>query len=305
MCGVRVPIRLFYNPCRRVERFFRPNGRDRQGAYFTLGQMADSGYEHEAGAAPRAGFAPSWARDLLVAVRVLTRIALPLGPAPTEDDVARSRRAFPIVGLGLALVASLVYTLCRAFSLPAFPSAFFAFGALIVLTGARAEVGFAAFWEGLGRGGDPAARRAIMAEERIGYYGVLAMFFSIILRAALLAAMVRSGPAAAALAAAVAGSRAVVPVVCDRRRSPAGETLGGLAGEPGRDQIWVGAVLGALFVLFFLGPLAGLLAVAAALAVTWAIAWVTARQVGGLNPPAVATVQQAAEIVILLFAVAV
>ncbi len=269
------------------------------------------------------GYSPAavlaaWWRDLRVAAGFLTRLPLDRGRSlaalgteaeaeETEEDanaLARSVRAFPLVGLAVGAAGGLAFAVTSALGLGPFIAALVALAVTIALTGALHEDGLADVADGLGGGHDAEAKLAIMRDSRTGPYGVLALVLSVALRAAALAALSTAGAAAAALIAAGAGSRAMLPVVMDGMEPAKREGLAAAVGRPPRNRVITGALLGAALVLLFLGPVAGVLAVligAGVGAATAALAW---RQVGGYTGDVLGAIQQASEVAILLTAAA-
>lgn len=259
----------------------------------------------------------AWWRDLRVAAGFLTR--LPLGPGPSraemeegeveegeaeEGAVARSTRAFPLVGLGVGAGGGLTFAVASTLGLSPVIAALLALGATIALTGALHEDGLADVADGLGGGREREAKLSIMRDSRTGAFGVLALVLSVALRVGALAAIATAGAAAAALIAAAAGSRAVLPVVMNAMQPARAEGLAVAAGRPSKDRVIASAALGAALVLLFLGPVAGVLAVLIGTAAAAAMADLARRQVGGYTGDILGAVQQITEIAILLTAAA-
>src|SRR5690606_30634940 len=110
---------------------------------------------------------------------------------------------FPVVGLALGAAAALVYALGLSLRFHELASAVLAVGVIALLTGARHEIGFAAFLESLAAE-DGETRRAIAAAGRLGERGILALLFGVALQIALVAAFDTMRDGAAALFAAAA-----------------------------------------------------------------------------------------------------
>ncbi|MFQ5763769.1 MAG: adenosylcobinamide-GDP ribazoletransferase, partial [Rhodospirillales bacterium] len=113
-----------------------------------------------------------------------------------------------------------------------------------------------------------------------------------------------SGPAtaAAALIAAGALSRGMMPVVMSAMTPARKSGLAFKAGTPDQEG-WVTAlVLGALLAFLFLGPGGGLAAIAAAFIAAAAVVWLAERQIGGVTGDVLGAQQQAAETAILIAA---
>ncbi len=261
--------------------------------------MSDTGPDSTMTAA--AGVA--WWRDLQTATAVLTRLPFGREGEPEPEEVADSMRAFPLVGLGLGLAAAFVYAGGMSLGLWPVLSALSAVALLVVATGARNEVGLARFADRLGAGVGAKGRRA-QTDGRLGAAGALALLFTVAFRVAAVAAMGAANEAAAALLAAAAGARAVIPIIA--YNLPAAESGDPAPWDepPSQDRLWTGGALGVAFVLLFLGPVGGIVAVLLAAAAAAAVAVAALRRFGGHDRDSLALAQQAAEIGILLAAVA-
>ena len=244
---------------------------------------------------PRADAGSAWWRDLRAAAALLT-------VAP--DDVAAGAapsaalRAFPVIGLGLGVIAAVVYALGLGLRFHEPASAVLAIGALALLTGARHEIGFAAFLESLAAG-DRDTRRAIAAVGRLGERGILVLLFDAALRIALVAAFSSMRVGTAALVAAAAASRAAMPVAMHLLAPAAGAAAGPWSVRPTQEAVWTAGALGVAFVFLFLGPGGGVLAAALGIAVVAGAVWLIRRLIGGHTPAALSFIQQTAEIAVL------
>src|SRR5579864_6859060 len=110
-----------------------------------------------------------WPDDLLIAAAFLTRMPIPT-PAVLPGRLAQASWAFPLVGVGVGL--------------PTLAAALIAVAGTAALTGALHEDGLADTADGFGGGATPEAKLTIMRDSRNGAYGVLALIFSVALRAA-------------------------------------------------------------------------------------------------------------------------
>lgn len=116
----------------------------------------------------------------------ITLTRLPFIKIDDEDfDLKNSLWAFPIVGLVLAGLTSLVISILCALDLPPLAATILAVLALILLTGALHEDGLADCADALG-GSSQERRLEIMRDSQIGAYGTLALIFSVGLRSAAL-----------------------------------------------------------------------------------------------------------------------
>jgi adenosylcobinamide-GDP ribazoletransferase len=123
--------------------------------------------------------------DIAAAFQFLTR--LPLSRlAYRPDALRRSAKFFPLVGLALGAADAGIY---RVFS-PHLPAMFVALLILlfsVLITGGLHEDGLADVADGFGGGWNKEKILEIMKDSRIGSYGALAIVFSVVGRALLLA----------------------------------------------------------------------------------------------------------------------
>jgi adenosylcobinamide-GDP ribazoletransferase len=221
------------------------------------------------------------ARALVAAATLLTRI--PLGRRVHVDgvDVARSLAWLPLVGTvlggGIALAARLLEG-----RLDDGPAAVLIVAVWAIATGAIHLDGLADSADALG-GGDRERRLAIMRDSQIGSFGALALVLVVVLKIALVAAVLARGhhlwliaiPACGRVAA--SGLSAVLPYARD-------EGTGAALVSAGRRRERLAVALAtALVVALACARLRGLLAVAAAVVVAVAVGRLALRRVGGVT----------------------
>lgn len=238
--------------------------------------------------------------ELHLAASFLTRLPLPDCGVCPPGALARAMRLFPLVGAGVGLGAGLVFSLGHAL-LPALPAALLAVLAAVLLTGALHEDGLADTADGLGARGGREKRLEVMRDSRTGAYGVLALLFTIGLRAAALAAAPSALAGLGALVAAAAWSRALIPAAMQVMPPARTDGLGAGAGVPDATVAATAAVLGLVLAVGGLG-LAAPVAVLAGLAAAWAVVALARRTLGGFTGDVLGAVQQAAEMAVLLAA---
>lgn len=251
---------------------------------------------------------PTFAQ-LLDAIRFLT--ILPVSDAdraPEPDWLTRAMTFFPIVGVGIGVIAASMLTLGASLFGPLL-GALLAVAASIAVTGALHEDGLADTFDSFGGGWTVARRLEIMKDSRIGTYGALALGLGVALRVAALA-LLPLWAALAALVACHAAARAT-PGFVKRKLTYAGDVSGmkvNYADTPMRQDelvlVLVSVGLAALPLLLVspLALIAGLLlgaAFAAAMAV-WA-----RRLLGGYTGDVLGATEQMFEIGFLLGAAAV
>lgn len=245
-----------------------------------------------------------WWGEFCRAASFLTR--LPLAPPPEQavPPLAQSAWAFPLVGLIVGILSGVVYAIAVRLYLPLLAAALIAIGVSARVTGGLHEDGLADTADGLGGGADREAKLAIMRDSRSGSFGVLALIFSVGLRAAAIASIAASGEVVAALIAAHAVGRGFLPLVLRTLEPARSEGLGAEAGHPSPAVAWIAAGLAALIALVALDFLPGLTALVVAAVVMSASAVLAQRQLGGYTGDVLGALEQGGEIVVLLVAAA-
>ena len=246
--------------------------------------------------------------QFLLATAVLTR--LPVAPraeesAATEANaVAAASWAFPAVGAGIGMIAALALFLATSLGVGETPAVLLALVAAGLLTGAMHEDGLADTVDGLGGGRDREEKLAIMHDAQQGTYGILALVFSIGLRAAALVAIGSPIEAGLALIAAHAASRAVLAPAMLWLRPARADGLGATAGRPGEITTLVSVAIGVFIALGMLGPVRGAVGLVLMGVVVTATAMLAHRQIGGYTGDILGALQQIGEITMLLVAAA-
>ncbi|MFV0279197.1 MAG: adenosylcobinamide-GDP ribazoletransferase [Rhodoblastus sp.] len=245
----------------------------------------------------------SYRADFLTCLSFWSR--LPVGRSENPSDLRAAVRALPAAALVIAAPAALVLALGAQAGLTPLVASLVALATLAVLTGALHEDGLADCADALA--GETRERRLeIMKDSRSGAYGVLALVFSVALRAGALAALVENSMLLACLAilasAAVSRVAGLMPLAL---LEPARDNgLGQAAGAPDTNALRVaivGAILCAALPLLT-GAEAGT-TVFAAIAATGLAFLVTSharRKIGGHTGDVAGAAQQAAEIGYLL-----
>jgi adenosylcobinamide-GDP ribazoletransferase len=241
--------------------------------------------------------------QFLLATAVLTRLPV-AAPASDEGAVAAASWAFPAVGAGIGMIAAIVLFLGSLFDLGGASCALLALVAAGLSTGALHEDGLADTADGFGGGRDRDDKLAIMHDSRQGTFGILALIFSIGLRAAALASIGSSIEGGLALIAAHAASRGALPVVMRWLVPARADGLGAMAGTPGPVPMLVAMALGIFIALGMLGPIRGAVALVLMGMAVAAMAALARRQIGGYTGDVLGALQQIGEIVMLLVAAA-
>lgn len=142
------------------------------------------------------------------AVLFFTRLParwLGMGKTPAENSEAaagmgQAIRMAPLAGLVVGAAGALGYAIGAGLTDSVLVGAVLALTATVIISGALHEDALADFADALG-GGDVARRLEIMRDSRVGSYGVAALGLSLLLRAALVAAVAAHGGMAAAVTA--------------------------------------------------------------------------------------------------------
>jgi adenosylcobinamide-GDP ribazoletransferase len=242
-------------------------------------------------------------RDGKVALAFLTRLPVrPDGPW-RGADLAASVTMFPLVGLLVGGLGTLAYAAATALGLPPLLAALLAIAALVASTGALHEDGLADLADGLG-GATRARTLEIMRDPRVGSFGVIALVLALLARAGTLAALAQPAEVAAALVAASALSRALLPAAMLALPQARSNGLAAQAGRPHPARVAAGVAIALLTALLLLPPAVAVLASAAGALAGAMVAWLALRRLGGITGDVLGAVQQLAEIAFLLGVVA-
>lgn len=240
--------------------------------------------------------------DVRLAVAFLTR--LPVGAVVDSRPLSAAVWAFPLAGAVVGLAGAGALSAAAWVHLHPLACALIGLGAMVLASGALHEDGLADVADGFGASADVDRKLAVMRDSRIGSYGVLALVFSIGLRAALLAGLLGPGTAALALLAAALAARACMPLVMAALPSARADGLGHGAGRPGLWGVLVALVLGlgAAGGLGYavLGWGAALAGAGGALIGAVLMAAIAKRQIGGQTGDVIGATGQVAEIGLLI-----
>jgi adenosylcobinamide-GDP ribazoletransferase len=240
-------------------------------------------------------------RALAAAIAFLTR--LPVGRLVELDagDVARGAPAFPIVGAGIgAAMAGIAVGLSHI--LPALAAAGLGIAGGVLLTGALHLDALADTADALTKKGDRAL--AIMRDHATGAYGATAIALDLIVKTAVLAALVVHGKAVGSAVAAGALSRAVPLVVAAAlppvRADGAGASVGAGVSRGGT----LAAVIVAVAVAVAAGPEHGLELAAVAAAIAGTAIFLYRQWLGGVTGDLLGAATEVTETVLLATAAA-
>jgi len=238
--------------------------------------------------------------DILACLAFYTRLPA-TAAAPPGRAFAAAQWAAPLAGLAVALCAAATFALAAFFALRVPLAALLAVAAAMLATGALHEDGLADTFDGFGGGRTRERKLEIMRDSRIGSYGAAALAFSVLLRAAALAAVAAPWAALWALLAAHMAARALIPAFMHFTPPARADGLAAGVGTVPRETAIAALVLGAV-ALLPLG-LTGALAAALLLAAWGAgLRRLAERQIGGHTGDVLGALEQGGEIIILLVA---
>jgi len=246
-----------------------------------------------------------WWRDCCVVGAFLTRLPFPsVTGGGKKGELMSSARAFPVIGVMVGCLSGGALMLAANLDLHPLACAFIGLAVAALATGALHEDGLADFADGLGGGKNKTEKLKVMQDMRIGAFGVLALVFSVAIRAAILGGLPGPGMAAVALIAAAGLSRGLLPGVMGLMTPARKSGLAASAGEPD-DEGWVTAlVLGLLVAFLLIGFWGGLTALVGGIIAVAAIGLLAERHIGGVTGDVLGAQQQLAEVAILVAAVA-
>jgi adenosylcobinamide-GDP ribazoletransferase len=250
-------------------------------------------------------FRDAWRDEFLAALAFLTR--LPIGRAQAETpllSLADTVWAFPVVGLIIGAIGGVAYVIAVALGLPALASALIAVAMTALVTGALHEDGLADTADGFGGGATRETKLDIMRDSRIGTFGVLALILSVGLRVVALADVGTRWHVFAALIAAHALARGVLPAAMHRLAPARDDGLGLSAGRPEQNQVFIGLAIALVIAVIAIGLRAGISAAIVTAIVALAIGRLAQRQIGGQTGDVLGAIEQGAETAALLAAAA-
>lgn len=250
---------------------------------------------------PRASGRPTarWRDELGLAVVFLTRLPWP-GRLPADRPLMDAAWAFPAAGAAVGAAAALAAWAADGAGLPGPLAALAALGAALLVTGALHEDGLADVADGFGGGRDAESKRRIMRDSRIGSYGVLALVMAVAAKLLALAALPDIETMAAAMLAAHALGRAVIPALARWLPPAAPDGRGREAGRPDLGGALWAAAFGTAIAALALPAGVGLAAAIAAGGAALAVGCLARRQIGGATGDVFGAAEQVAEVAALL-----
>ncbi len=244
----------------------------------------------------------TWLRDLCLAGMFLTRLPFRVKGDVKTEDLAGAVWAFPLIGVLVGGVAGGALMLASEIQLHPLACAFVGLTAAALVTGALHEDGLADVVDGFGGGATRDDKLRIMRDSQIGSYGVLALVFSVGLKASILAGLLGPGMAAATLVGTAALSRGLLPGMMHLMPRARTDGLAAGAGRPTAKGAVISLILGGIVAALFLGKGVAVVVVVAAVMVALGMAFIAHRQIGGYTGDVLGATQQISEIAILMTA---
>jgi adenosylcobinamide-GDP ribazoletransferase len=247
-------------------------------------------------------------KETMRALAFLSRLPVPPRWFDGYDGALNDTvRGFPLAGIIIALPASIVLLLAALLDLPDVVTGLLIVIVLIITSGALHEDGLADVADGFYGGSSIERRLEIMKDSAIGSYGTLALIFSVLLRAALLATILDElGPfhALVVVIGTEAASRSALVKYWQSLPSARAGGVADRAGTPNADGANFALLLGAAVLAISYGVAGGLLAVIVAACLTTLVYFGFSRlcreKIGGQTGDTLGAMQQLATISLLL-----
>jgi adenosylcobinamide-GDP ribazoletransferase len=233
-------------------------------------------------------------RLFLTALMFYTRIPVPKGIDYSGDALNQSTRYFPLIGIIVGGFAALVFYL-SSFIFYSSISIILSMIASVLITGAFHEDGFADVCDGFGGGYTINQKLTIMKDSRVGTYGLLGLFFLMMLKYLLLKEL--SFNVVAVLIAIHALSRLSPVLLIYHLEYVRKDTLSKVKpiGKKIKISELIIAIVFAIFPLYLLG-LWGFVLIIPLLFIQCLSAWFFKRHLGGYTGDCLGATQQVAEI---------
>jgi adenosylcobinamide-GDP ribazoletransferase len=254
------------------------------------------------GPVPRINHFKNGLRATAIAGLFLTRLPFRPSGEVKAGDLADVGWAYPIIGLLIGVISGGSLMLAAEFDLHPLACAFIGLSAAVLITGGLHEDGLADVADGFGGGHDRDSKLRIMRDSRIGAYGVLALIFSVGIRASILAGLPGPGLAAVALVGAAILSRSVLPVLMVFLNLARTDGLAATAGRARPEIMFLTLGVGLLLTWPFVELSVLIWGLLAALITSAIVGVIAHRQIGGYTGDVLGSNQQLAEISVLCIA---
>lgn len=240
-------------------------------------------------------------RGAVAALAFLTRLPLARRFDAGAGDVARGAWAFPLAGAGIGAAVGVVAIASEDLLTP-MAGAAMAVLAGVLLTGALHLDGLADSADGLGGPTRETALRA-MRDHAVGVYGATAIALDLLLRTALLAALLEHGPSVVLAASLAAGAISRAAVLCLPLALPYAQPAAGagaaLSGRGGVARAAIALAIAAAASLAVAG-IDAFICLGVALAAAVLVGGCARRRLGGITGDVLGAVVEVVEIACLM-----
>lgn len=223
-------------------------------------------------------------RDMAAAFMLLTRFPVPVAASDDRRGFGDIVWAFPIVGASIGWAATCGYYFAIVFGGNSLIGSVVALATAVVCSGAMHEDGLADFFDGMG-GQDTERRLAIMRDSRIGTFGVLSLFFVLLLQVLFLNGNLAGRgldlPNWSVIIAAFVLSRGAMVLPMYFLRPARGDGLGESVSQVSFVSAGLSVLLCVVIAVWLLGAAAGVGALLGAAVGSGLTAWIAWRMLGG------------------------
>lgn len=237
--------------------------------------------------------------ELLAAAIFLIRLPFPVKPKAADDLPARAMGWYALIGAAIGLAGGLAFWIFHQFDLTRAITALLAMTVVMVLTGALHERGLVETMAGVTADGERADRLAAMRTSALGLPGALALFVLLGLRWSALGALAQPGPVIAALVAAHALSRAMLPAMALVMEPARADGLAAAHGKPAPEYALLALGSGAALAILCEGW-TGIVLTVVAVAFCAAMGWLAKVRFNGYTGSVLGATQQVVETAVLL-----
>ncbi len=252
----------------------------------------------------------SFWRDFLVSLAFLSRLPVSTLPVSTAYgfSLASASRAFGLTGIFIGSITGAVFWLVNSAGPGAVVAILCALAINTLLTGGLHEDGLADVADGFGGGWTQERKLEIMRDSNIGTFGVLALIFTVGLRATTYVAILGSQSGLLETIALFAGvaclSRGAMALMMYQLPMARKDGRAVQAGSPSHDGLrqglFVSAIGGGGLLAVTAGGLASIAAFAGVISAYLIVSRLARRQIGGYTGDVLGTLQQIAEILALV-----
>ncbi len=241
--------------------------------------------------------------DLKIALNLLTRLPVPAADWSDKDrPSAQAAWAYPIVGLVVAALATVLAMVALWLGVPAPVAALIFIASLVMSTGAMHEDGLADCADGFWGGWEKARRLEIMKDSAIGTYGVLALILVSAARWTLYTQLLAGGAVWAMLLAPVVSRAAMVQVMATLPNARDGG-LSADTGRPEQEVMFAALSIAAIAALLVTG-LSAIWVLATATLAVFALRQLAKLKIDGQTGDVLGATQQVTEAAVLIALVA-